>query len=62
MLADGADPEEEWNVWKLIPSTITEEEIAELTDKFEGLDHAYNPHLIANNFLPFTWDKENYLI
>lgn len=28
MLADGADPDEEWNTWKLIPSTVTEEDIA----------------------------------
>ncbi len=27
MLADGADPNEEWNTWKLIPSNVTDEEI-----------------------------------
>jgi len=29
MLADGADPDEEWNTWKLIPSAVTDEDIAE---------------------------------
>ena len=28
MLADGADPAEEWNTWKLIPSAVTDEDIA----------------------------------
>ncbi len=27
MLADGADPNEEWNTWKLIPSNVTDEEL-----------------------------------
>ncbi len=37
MLADGADPGEEWNTWKLIPSTVTDEDIA----KYEA-DHRLN--------------------
>lgn len=30
MLEDGADPTKEWNVWKLILSTVTEEDIKQL--------------------------------
>lgn len=30
MLEDGADPTKEWNVWKLIPSTVTEKDIKQL--------------------------------
>lgn len=33
MLADGADPSEEWNIWKLIPSTVTEEDIQKLEEE-----------------------------
>ena len=35
MLADGADPDEEWNTWKLIPSTVTDEDIAEYEKESE---------------------------
>ncbi len=34
MLAEGADPDEEWNVWKLIPSTVTEKNIEEQEEAF----------------------------
>jgi cell wall assembly regulator SMI1 len=33
MLAEGADSNEEWNKWKLIPSTITEKDIAALENQ-----------------------------
>ncbi len=94
MLADGADPSEEWNTWKLIPSAVSDKDIAEYEEEygfafpngvkafftvchhcfdgalgrnmpdepFEGLDNAYNPHLTANGYLPFAWDKEGYFI
>ena len=94
MLADGADPTEEWNPWKLIPSTVTEKDIAEYENScglkfpncirafyctyhhcfngavgrnmpdepFETLDQAFNPHLAANGYLPFSWDKDGYFI
>ncbi len=94
MLADGADPDEEWNVWKLIPSTVTDDDIAEQEKAFglkfpdifkaflstyhhvfeapigrnmpdapfDSLDNAFNPHLTANGYLPFTWDKEGCFI
>lgn len=94
MLADGADPNEEWNTWKLIPSTVTDEDIAErekeyglkfpnciraflqtyhhcfgdivgrnMSDEpFYSLDNAFNPHLAANGYLPFSWDKDGYFI
>lgn len=94
MLAEGANPDEEWNIWRLIPSTVTEKEMEELENecdlkfpnvikvflstyyhffeepvgrnpvnkKFHGFKRAYNPHLTANNYLPFSWDKDNYFI
>lgn len=93
MLADGADPNEEWNTWKLIPSTVTDEDIAEYEqecglkfpnciraylqtyhhcfdiigrnmpdDPFDSLDNAFNPHLAANEYLPFAWDEDGYFI
>lgn len=94
MLADGADPDEEWNTWKLIPSTVTDEDIEEyesdygfkfpnciraflqtyhhcfddivgrnMSDEpFYSLDNAFNPHLAANGYLPFSWDKDGYFI
>ncbi len=94
MLADGADPSEEWNTWKLIPSTVTDGDIAEYEEAFglkfpncirafftvyhhcfgnfvgrnmsneplEELDNAFNPHLTANGYLPFSWDRGGYFI
>lgn len=29
MLAEGADPNEEWNIWKLYPSTVTPDDFAD---------------------------------
>jgi len=34
MLADGANPNDEWNVWKLFPSTVTEDDIKNLEEKY----------------------------
>lgn len=34
MLADGADPSEEWNTWKLIPSAVADEDIAEYEEEY----------------------------
>ena len=95
MWADGETPDdEEWCVWKLIPSTVTGDDIAACEkgygiefpncikaflgtyhhcfgspvgenmpeEPFESLDNAYNPHLAANGYLPFTWDKDGYFI
>jgi len=93
MLADGSDPDEEWNTWKLIPSTVTDEDIAKyeaqyglkfpnciraflqtyhhcfviigrnMSDNpFYELDNAFNPHLVSNSFLPFSWDPDGYFI
>lgn len=33
MLAEGADPNEEWQRWKLIPSTVSDKEISELENQ-----------------------------
>lgn len=34
MLADGADPDEEWNTWRLLPSNVTDGDIAEYEKKY----------------------------
>ncbi len=94
MMAEGADPDEEYNVWKLIPSTVTDADIAKKEDEFGikfpnvlkaflstyhhafeapigrnmsdapffELDNAFDPHLAANGYLPFTWDGDGYYI
>jgi len=95
MRADVADSDDEWNVWKLIPSTITNDELDAIevkyglklpimvraflstyhhlfedpigrnglgSNKLLAFDNTYNPHLTANAFLPFAWDRDNYFI
>ena len=31
-------------------------------EPFEGLENAWNPILAKNEYLPFTWDKDGYMI
>lgn len=96
MVADlpSDDEDGEWRVWKLVPSTVTEQQLAALEgefgvtfpevikaflsvvhhlfeepigrnsteEPFAGMKNAYNPHLTANGYLPFSWDGEHYFI
>lgn len=95
MRADGEAPDKDgWCMWKLVPSTVTDEDITGREEKYslkfpnalkafltvyhhdfcspigqnrfdkplQGFDHAHNPHLTANGYLPFTWDKDGYYI
>lgn len=93
-MLDGAEDDEGWGVWKLIPSTVTDADIAAEEksvglkfpnilkafigtyhhgfeppvgrnfpdEPFETLDNAFNPHLAANGYLPFSWDAGGYYI
>lgn len=46
MLADGANPDDEWNIWKLIPSTATEKDF----QVFEETHHVKLPECIKAFF------------
>lgn len=95
MRADGTAPDEDgWCMWKLVPSTVTDDDIAKLEEKYglkfpntvkafltayhhdfrspigqnridkplQGFSNLFNPHLTANNYLPFASDEDGYYI
>ena len=94
MVAYDLEGSKGWQVWKLIPSTVKDEDFKEIENNwdikfpdcikaffgtyhhrfddllgrndirkpFETLEFAYNPHLTANGYLPFGWDRDNYFI
>lgn len=94
MWREDADPGKEWKPWKLIPSTVTDQDIEKLeTDigaklprclrafltvyhhyfdgpvgvnpisaLFEAVRNAWNPLLVKNGYLPFTWNDDGYYI
>lgn len=53
MWREDADPDEEWKVWKLVPSTVTDQDIekletdigAKLPPVFAGVSHCLPPLL-----------------
>lgn len=94
MWREDADLGKEWKPWKLIPSTVTDQDIEKLeTDigaklprclrafltvyhhyfdgpvgvnpisaPFEAVRNAWNPLLVKNGYLPFTWNDDGYYI
>ena len=62
-LKEGSD----WKVWKLVPSIVTDEDIAALEERLniklpECLRAFLTHNLAENGYFPFAWDADSYFI